>query len=164
MKGVDAFNAPQRPSTVRAAVKVHGFQKTARQTSNAVRRFCVRELSEGWRKIRRWFIRKKSEVHPLESPALAGRKRRSGLCRAGRVPVVRPSAAASSVVGWWPSAKTLLLGVGLVGSRERVGKLSRSLCWRASLAESGCLCALAPRGAPRLLRPGVGPRSNRLSI
>ena len=63
--------------------------------------------------------------------------------------LVRPFVAAFSVTGFsfWH------LGVGSLGSRERVGKLSRSPCCRASLAESGCLCALAPRGAPRLPAP-----------
>jgi len=51
------------------------------------------------------------------------------------------------------------LGVGSLGNRERVGKLSRRLRCRASLAKSGCLCALAPRGAPRLPAPLSAPGS-----
>ena len=100
-----------------------------------------------------------TDAHPKQirglsdlKPAVAGTVARY---RAGCAPVVRPFAAASSVAGF----SLLLLGIGSVGSRERVCKLSRSLCCRASLAESGCLCALAPRGAPRLPAPVTAPQA-----
>jgi len=67
-----------------------------------------------------------TDAHPKKirgssdlKPAVAGTVAR---CRAGCAPVVRPFAAASSVAVF----PLLLLGVGSVGSRERVGKLLRS--------------------------------------
>ena len=47
----------------------------------------------------------------------------------------------------------------LASSNDRLN-LSRSPCCRASLAKSVCFCALAPRGAPRLLAPDTTPKQS----
>ena len=60
--------------------------------------------------------------------------------------------------GRWPFPLfPLLLGVRFWLRRMRLRTFSASLYWRASGAESGCFCALAPRGAPRLLAPETAP-------
>lgn len=67
--------------------------------------------------------------------------------------MIRARAAASSVAGWWPPAKTLLLEAGSLGKAAGRLNLSHSPCCRALLTKSGCSCAPAPRGASRLFAP-----------
>jgi hypothetical protein len=52
----------------------------------------------------------------------------------------------------------LLFRVVLVSPDDRLN-LSRSPCCRASRAKFVCFCALAPRGAPRLLAPDTTPQA-----
>jgi hypothetical protein len=53
-----------------------------------------------------------------------------------------------------------LFRVGLLASADDRLNLSRPPCCRASLAKFVCFCALAPRGAPRLLAPDTTPKQS----
>ena len=82
-------------------------------------------------------------------------------CRAGRVPAVRPFAAACDAVGWSPSAKTF------------AWRVKRSWSWRASRARtvecrswrgrreriSLLLCSPGPHGPTAIDCPGNVPQS-----
>jgi len=50
--------------------------------------------------------------------------------------------------------------VALLASADDRLNLSRSPCCWASLAKFVCFCALAPRGAPRLLAPDTTPKQS----
>ena len=53
--------------------------------------------------------------------------------------------------------------MALLASADDRLNLSRSPCCWASLAKFVCFCALAPRGAPRLLAPDTPPKQSLLS-